>query len=117
MHEMSIVQSILSIIDQELVRHDVSTLRKVVVRHGVMANVVPEALHFAWEALTLGTPHEGAVLETEEVPLKARCCKCDMEFEPESASLIMMICPECGEEFGHQIISGRELDVKQIEAE
>ena len=50
-------------------------------------------------------------------PLKARCGKCDVEFEPEDASLIMVICPECGEEFGHQIVSGKELDVKQIEAE
>ncbi|EGJ51589.1 hydrogenase maturation nickel metallochaperone HypA [Desulfocurvibacter africanus] len=117
MHEMSIAQSLIDIVDQEMKKHGVTKLLKVKVMHGRLANVVPEALHFAWQALTLETPFEGAELVTEEVPLKVRCKQCGITFEPEDATLLLMICPQCGEEFGHEVLSGKELYIENLEAE
>lgn len=117
MHEMSIAQSLIDIVEQEMNKHGVSKLHTVKVRHGRLANVVPEALHFAWQALTADTPLEGAELVTEEVPLKVRCRKCGIEFEPEEATLLLMTCPQCGEEFGHEVLSGKELYIENLEAE
>ena len=97
MHEMSVVTSLLSIVREEMEKHDVHRLLLVRVRYGALSNIVPEALSFAFEALTAGTDFEGAVLETEE-----------HFFAP---------CPACGEQYGHSMETGRELYVQHIEAE
>lgn len=117
MHEMSIVQSILDIIKEEMGKKELTTLIRVKVVHGQMTNVVPDALQFAFEALTKDTPFEGAVLETEEQPLKYRCVSCKHEFTPENTELILAPCPACDEDFGHEVIAGRELFIESLEAE
>jgi len=117
MHEMSIAQSLIDIIEQEMAKHNVTRLHKVKVMHGRLANVVPEALQFAWQALTSDTPLAGAELTMEEVPLRVRCRKCGVEFEPDEASLLLMTCPQCGEELGHEVLSGKELYIENLEAE
>ena len=68
MHEMSLVTSLLSIIREETERHALHRLLQVRARYGALANIVPEALSVAFEALTAGTDWEGAVLQAEEIP-------------------------------------------------
>lgn len=80
MHEMSVVTSLLSIVREEMEKHDVHRLLLVRVRYGALSNIVPEALSFAFEALTAGTDFEGAVLETEEVPITLKCSQCGHTF-------------------------------------
>ncbi|MDU4377252.1 MAG: hydrogenase maturation nickel metallochaperone HypA, partial [Bilophila wadsworthia] len=55
MHEMSLVTSLLSIIREEMERHALHRLLQVRARYGALANIVPEALSVAFEALTAGT--------------------------------------------------------------
>jgi hydrogenase nickel incorporation protein HypA/HybF len=117
MHEMSIAQSLVSIIEQEMQKHGVTRLKKAVLRHGRLAGVVPDALSFAWDAVTPGTPLEGAELVMEEVPLVVRCRSCRLEFEPKETHVILAVCPGCGEEVGHEIVSGKEMHLQSIEAE
>jgi hydrogenase nickel incorporation protein HypA/HybF len=114
---MSIVQNILEIIKQEMAKHDCSRLVRVKINHGKLSNVVPESLEFAWQALTIGTDFESATFEAEEIPLRLRCAQCGEEFEPESASLLLAPCPKCGEDLGHEVLSGRELYIDHLEAE
>ncbi len=117
MHEMSIVQSLLSIIQEEMQKNEVSRLIRVTVVHGQMTNIVPDSLHFAFEVLTKETPLEGALLETREEPLVYRCAGCKTEFTPSLADAILAPCPCCDEEFGHEVLSGRELYIESMEAE
>lgn len=72
MHEMSLVTSLLSIIREEMERHALHRLLQVRARYGALANIVPEALSVAFEALTAGTDWEGAVLQAEEIPLSLK---------------------------------------------
>ncbi len=116
MHEMSIAQSLVRIIEQEMAKNHVSRLYKVKICYGRIAAIVPEALDTAFQALTRDTPMQGAVLETREVPLQARCRSCAREFTPED-DLFIAACPHCGTEFGHEIISGKELYIEELEAE
>ena len=117
MHEMSIVTSLLSLIDDELKKHQLETLLVVRVRHGSLANIVPEAMLFAFEALTQGGPFEGARLELEEEPVVLRC-SCGTCFSPEQKrELLFAPCPACGETLGHTVEKGRELYLQHIEAE
>ena len=114
MHEMSIASSLLEMVKQEMQKNNATKLVLVRVKHGRLANLVPEAMYFAWEALTINTDLADSKLELVEVPLVVRCCKCDKEFKPEYEQIILMPCPECGEEFGHKIISGKELYLDRL---
>jgi hydrogenase nickel incorporation protein HypA/HybF len=117
MHEMSIATSLLSLVDEELKKRRLEKLLVVRVRHGALTNIVPEAMSFAFEALTLGGPFEGARLELEEEPLVLRC-SCGARFSPErNHEPRFAPCPACGEKLGHTVEKGRELYLQHIEAE
>ena len=117
MHEMSIVSSLLEMIDGEMKKHGVEKLLVVEVHYGVMAGIVPEALSFAFEALTTGTKFEGAVLETKEIPLTLTCSRCGHTFTPAPEERYFADCPACGSPGGHKVTGGRELYLQRIEAE
>ncbi len=116
MHEMSLTQSLLRIINEELERHGKRRLLGVTVAHGAMANVVPDAMAFAWEALTKGTAHEGATLTLREIPLEVECSRCGCVFQP-AEKLVLKPCPECGEDLGHTVRAGKELYLESMDAE
>jgi hydrogenase nickel incorporation protein HypA/HybF len=105
----------LSLVGEELAKRGLEKLLVVRVRHGALANVVPEAMSFAFEALTQGGPFEGARLELEEEPLVLRCA-CGARFSPEQRDLFLP-CPACGEMLGHAVEKGREIYLQHIEAE
>lgn len=113
MHEMSIVQSILGILREEMVKHDGQKLKKVVIKNGALAGVVTESLKFAWEALTPGGEFDGAVLEVIEVPIKVACGECGTEFRPEHTRC--MPCPDCEALLGHTVLEGKEMLIDSIE--
>ncbi|SKA68361.1 hydrogenase maturation nickel metallochaperone HypA [Desulfobaculum bizertense] len=117
MHELSIAQSLLAIIREEMDKHELTKLRKVRVKHGKLAAIVPEALEFAFEACIANTPLEGAELEMECVPLKLKCSACGTLFSPEDPDTLFIPCPNCGEGIGHQVLQGKELYLDNMEAE
>lgn len=114
---MSIAQSLLDIIRQEMEKHEATTLTLVRVKHGQLTHIVPDSLYFAFEVLTKDTPLEGAKLELEEVPLCVKCAGCGKEFEPESEHPLLMPCPHCGEEDGHEVVCGKELYLDRLDVE
>jgi hydrogenase nickel incorporation protein HypA/HybF len=113
MHEVSIAQGLLKILEDEAKKHEVSRVTRVHVRIGELSTCVPDALTFAFEIVSEGTVAEGAELQIEMVPAKGRCDKCDIQFDVDSA---MFLCPQCGG-VAAEIVSGKELDVTDIEAE
>lgn len=117
MHEMSIIASVLSIVTEELAKNQAQKLLVVRVCHGSLSNVVPDALQFAFEAQTVGTPFDGARLELEEIPLVLKCCACHKEFTPEEGEALFAPCPACGQPLGHSVVQGNELFVQHIDAE
>lgn len=113
MHEMAIAQNIMDIVEQEMVRHGatkVSIIRLVV---GEFTAVVPQSLSFCFEVITKGTPLEGVGLEMEQVPLSGRCTQCGEEFIIRE---YRFVCPRCESQV-IETIAGKELFVKEIEAE
>ncbi|WP_243359600.1 hydrogenase maturation nickel metallochaperone HypA [Fundidesulfovibrio terrae] len=117
MHEMSIAQSILDIIQQEMEKNGLTRLIRVKIKFGRLTNTVPEALETGFMALTIKTPLESAVFELEEIPARYRCFKCGKEFSPEHTNRLLVPCPHCGEELGHSVLAGKELFIDYIEAE
>jgi len=119
MHEMSLVGNLLDIIQQEMEKHHAKRLLLVRLRCGVLANVVPEALSMAFEVQTSGTSFAGTQLELRMEPLCLRCGGCGREFFPEgdTHATIFSVCPVCGEEIGHSVLTGKELYIDHIELE
>ncbi|WP_291325779.1 hydrogenase maturation nickel metallochaperone HypA [Desulfovibrio sp. UCD-KL4C] len=113
MHEMSIAQSILAIVQEEMEKHPDATLKKVIVANGALAGIVSDALIFGWEAVTVETPLEGSVLVVNEIPIKVSCGGCQKEFIPEDK--LYMPCPDCGLEIGHKVLQGKELQIEGLE--
>jgi len=111
MHELSIAQSIVDIIEQYVPQEHRHTIRSVKVRIGDLAGVVADSLAFSFTAVTAGTPIGGALLEIEHIPFMLHCTACmsDSTAEPGLA-----VCPRC-QSTATQILSGTELQVVAID--
>ncbi|WP_281760039.1 hydrogenase maturation nickel metallochaperone HypA [Pseudodesulfovibrio nedwellii] len=112
---MSIVESILGILREEMVKYDGQRLKKVTIKNGQLAGAVSESLTFAWDALIPGGEFDGAELEIIEVPVKVACGECGEEFSPEHARC--MPCPKCEALLGHHVLEGKELLIDSIEVD
>ncbi len=113
MHEMSLMASIFDIVTQNLAAYPGVRVLQVRLVVGAMTNVVPDAMQLAFEAMSRGTPVEGAVLLIEEVPLTARCGACGWQGE---LAVHRLLCPACSA-LQLEVLSGRELYVDSLEVE
>lgn len=110
MHELSIAQSLVEMVQQRL-PPSVSRVTAVDLRLGAMAGVVRGALEFCYGIATDGTALQGSALRIEELPVVIHCpvCAADQALEG-----IAFRCPVCGTLSG-DIRQGRELDLAAIE--
>jgi len=111
MHEMSIAQSIVDIVEKELTSHGVEQLKAVNITVGKLAAVVPEQLAFCFSMITIETNLAGATLNIREVPIGYTCSACGEEFTSGEMSIV---CPRCGDT-NIGLTSGRELSIESIE--
>ena len=82
-------------------------------RIGTLSGVVPEALHFAFDALAQGTIAEGAAMLIEPVPARFWCAACLREFE---AVEYLSACPVC-DAVSTDLRTGREMELASVEIE
>lgn len=111
MHEMSLMTQVFDIINQTVAFNNVTQVRRVTLKVGKMANVVPDCLSFCFEILSQGTKCQGAELVMEEVPVTVECRECGKEFSTEGFPLI---CPVCGSS-NTGITGGTEITVDSLE--
>jgi hydrogenase nickel incorporation protein HypA/HybF len=117
MHELSIAESLITIIGEEMAKRGLKKLHSFKIVYGQISAIVPEALETSFEMLTINTPFAGAKMETEIKPMVVRCRQCGHEFSPSPEERVIMPCPQCSTELGHEIVSGRELYIDNIDAE
>jgi len=113
MHEMGIANSILDGVAAEVRRRPGVRPLKVGVRVGELAGLDPDALRFAFEALTIDTPLVNLKLDIEFRAAHSRCRDCGHEFEVRNYELL---CPACGS-LSTDRISGDELEFAYLEIE
>jgi hydrogenase nickel incorporation protein HypA/HybF len=111
MHELSIMQSALSIALEQARQAGATRVHSIRLRIGALSGVVPDALEFAFEALTPGTAAADAKLAIEHVPARFWCAKCAREFQADD---MFAECPECHTLSG-EIRAGREMEVASLE--
>ncbi len=113
MHEMSLCESILSILEDEAERQDFTSIKKVCLEIGDLAGVELEALRFGFEVVMRGSLAEGATLEIRRIPGEAWCMQCSKTVETRQR---FDACPDCG---SHQlqVTGGEDLRVSELEVE
>jgi hydrogenase nickel incorporation protein HypA/HybF len=113
LHEIGIASSILECVTAEAQRRPDTPVLAVGVRIGELSCVDKDALEFAFEVLTRGTPLSHLKLEVEWCPRRHRCLVCGEEFPVHDLDLV---CPRCGENHS-TCIGGTELDIAYLELE
>ncbi len=115
MHEMSIAQSIVEIVEETMAgQNGNGKLKEVVVEIGELVAVVPDSLEFCYQALVQDTPYTDSKIRIEILPLTGNCTDCNKQFHVEN---FMFNCPYC-DSVTIEILSGQnELNIKYLEIE
>ncbi len=110
MHEMSLAEGILQIVEEAARQQGFTRVREVRLEIGELAGVEVDALRFCLDSVLHGTLAEGARVEIEHTPGEAWCMLCGTTvpirafYDP---------CPRCG---GHQLqpSGGTQMRVKDL---
>ncbi len=113
MHELSLAQSVLEIVDTEMARHSGKKLKAVTLTVGERAGVEMNTFRTAIDAVLRSSRWQGAVAKIDIVPSRAQCIACGAQFHP-SGSVVE--CPECGSG-ACGIVSGMEFRVSSLTIE
>ena len=115
MHEYSIVQSLLNIIEEQAAKHGAKRVGKVVVKIGVMSGVEPHLLQVAFDTFTEKTICEAAELEIIIQPIVAKCRECGEVSEYERNE-IFFECSACGG-VDLEVLDGEDMILQSLEME
>lgn len=110
---MGITQEVLRAVTEASAAAGAVRVTHVTLTVGGLTDIVPDSLHFAWDALTPGTPVEGAELEILTTGGRSLCMECQAEFDHDKFD---RRCVSCGS-FQTSVIFGDELTVNHIEVD
>lgn len=113
MHEMSLAEGILQLIEDAARQQDIQRVSAVFLEVGQLASVELESLKFCFDAVVRDSIADGARLEIIEVPGVGWCLDCG-DSVPMSDKLSG--CPRCGG-YRVQATGGTELRVRELEVE
>ena len=113
MHEMSLAEGVLQIIEDTARREGATRVKQVVLEIGRLSAVEPSALTFCFDVVTRGSVAEGAELVMDEVPGSGWCLPCG---ETVAIAERYAACPKCGS-YQVQPTGGTEMRVREIEIE
>jgi len=111
MHELGIAQNILQIVQQSVPEKSASDVRRIRIRVGRLSGIVPDSLDFCFRAIVNDTGMNQANLDIEQVPIISECRDCTNRFQMNDLDFS---CPGC-KSSNLQLISGRELEIVEIE--
>ena len=111
MHEMSLAEGIVQIVEKTARDHNAIRVRSVVLELGALSHVEQDALRFCFDAVTRGTVADGAVLQIDTPAGRAWCMPCG-----DSVALARLgdACPKCGS-YQLQVTDGEQMKVKEVE--
>ena len=104
MHEFSIAEALLA----QVLKHAPAgaCVSDVEIRVGALRGLEPEALQMSWQAVTLGSAIEGALLTVDRLPWTITCSECGRSWE----SRVPFVSCECGNATPSPV-GGDELDL------
>lgn len=113
MHELSITENLIKTCLREANEKKASKIIKIKIKTGAFSGIVPECIQMYLDMLSEGTIAEGAVIESETLPVKILCRECGAESE---VTYKNPLCSNCKSK-NFQILSGNEFIIDNIEIE
>lgn len=113
MHEMSLVEGIVQLVEEAARADGCKKVKAVWLEIGQLAAVEKDALHFCFDAVTRGGIAEGARLKIVDIPGQGWCMKCGGNVP---VTALYEPCPVCGS-CQIQVTGGSEMRVKELEVE
>ncbi|WGZ93532.1 MAG: hydrogenase maturation nickel metallochaperone HypA [Candidatus Thiothrix putei] len=111
MHEMSLCESVLQVLENEAKRQHFSQVKAVWLEIGAMSGVEIEAMRFCFDVIVRNTLADGATLEIIEIPAQAWCLDCAQTVAIQQR---YDACPHCGS-YQLQVTQGDEMRIKELE--
>jgi len=111
MHEMSLAEGMLQLVEDGARRNDATAVKTVWLEIGALSQVEVDALRFCFDAVTRGSLAEGSRLEILTRPGLAWCMPCG---DRVPMTLRGDGCPHCG---SHplQVLQGEGMRITEIE--
>ena len=113
MHEMSLCESVLDILEQQSLQQHYCKVTKVWLEIGALSSVEPDAMRFCFDAVMQGSLADKARLEIITVQGRAWCLQCNKNVLIEQR---YDTCPVCGG-FKLQVNDGEQMRIKELEVE
>ncbi|MCB1759099.1 MAG: hydrogenase maturation nickel metallochaperone HypA [Gammaproteobacteria bacterium] len=113
MHELSLCESILRVIEQSAAEQGFRRVKTVWLEIGQLSGVEPEAMRFGFDVVMRDSLADGAGLEIIELPGRAWCMQCSREVAVRQR---FAECPDCGS-FQLQVTGGDEMRIKELEVD
>ncbi len=113
MHEVSLCEGILRVIEEEADRQSFQRVRQVTLDIGEMAGVELDAMRFSFEVVMRGSIADGAQLNISTVPGVAKCEQC---LQTVTIKQRFETCPLC-DSYPLTLLSGDELRIRDLEVE
>jgi len=113
MHETALMQNLLNTVYKAVENRNVVRVNRVILSVGQLSNALPDALSFAFRAMTQQGIMKDAQLVIKQTPATARCESCGGEFPVEGFPIV---CPSCGSS-SFSIMSGDEVYIESIDCE
>lgn len=113
MHEMSLAENVLQIIEDAARKEKFARVKTVWLEIGQLACVEKEAMRFCFDAAVRGSVADQARLEIVETPGRGHCVQCALEIP---IATLYEPCPNCGS-YQIRVTGGDEMRVKELEVE
>ena len=113
MHEMSLAEGIIQLIEDAARDQGFARVRTVWLEIGRLSSVETESLRFCFDAVSRQTLADGARLEIVDVPGQAWCLRCSRGIE---LPTLYDPCPHC-DGYQIQVTGGTEMRVKELEVD
>lgn len=113
MHEVSIIQNVVSIVCKKASENNLEKINKVSLKTGELSGVCEDSLKFAFNAVSKDTIACGAELIIEKVEATGKCNSCNISFKIDHFN---KLCPKC-KKFCDNVLSGYELYINTIEGD
>lgn len=111
MHEMSLCESLVQVIEEQASVNHYSKVKTVFLEIGAFSGIEPDSMQFSFEIVCQGTIADGAKLHITELPGKAWCFDCNKEI---TIAERLDPCPEC-HGFSLHASGGDEMQIKELE--
>ena len=111
MHEMSLAEGVLQLIEDAARAQEFSRVTTVWLEIGQLSGVEVEAMKFCFDAVTRDSIADGARLEIVATPGTGWCMQCSQTVPMQE---VFGECPQCGSH-QMQVTGGTEMRVKELE--